>query len=428
MNPTSPLPSSPKPSALQRAVLASAVVALGGCGLLGGSSHEEKAELKQVEETISKVRRDTKTAPDPHMDAAELDAALTKQPGLASKLTTIKSGGELKTPEKSPEPKAAAPKAAVPKTAAATPKGDKSEPPKCTEAIVAPAEKPVEAKLAAKDPAPKVEPAPKVTSNAAVVAMSDTPARVITAMGAMNAAATAEDPGVAKPDALLPMESILGQLRRQVQANPRQLNLALALQLLEMDAKPTAPDAALNVLPEADQKLVGDLTAAVQTMMQQPLQPNQPLAERAAPLLAASTKWQAEADLRLPRMVLASRVDSFGVYSAVEPKFENGKRHTVIIYCEVANFATKKSDDGWFTTRLAQQDSLITEDGLLVWRPNPEEVEDRSRNQRHDFYLVKKLTLPESLAIGKYTLRMSVTDKQSNKIAMVTIPVEIVGK
>src|SRR5262249_53208988 len=102
--------------------------------------------------------------------------------------------------------------------------------------------------------------------------------------------------------------------------------------------------------------------------------------------------------------------------------------HTVIIYCEVANFATKKSDDGLFTTRLAQQDSLITDDGLLVWRPNPEEVEDRSRNQRHDFYLVKKLTLPETLAIGKYTLRMSVTDKLSNKISMVSIPVEIVDR
>ena len=112
----------------------------------------------------------------------------------------------------------------------------------------------------------------------------------------------------------------------------------------------------------------------------------------------------------------------------MEPKFASGQRHVVIIYCEVANFATRKTEEGLFQTHLAQQDTLITDDGLLVWRPNPEEIEDRSRNQRRDFYLVKKLTLPETLAIGKYTLRMAVTDKLSNKVAMSTIAIEIVGK
>jgi hypothetical protein len=121
-------------------------------------------------------------------------------------------------------------------------------------------------------------------------------------------------------------------------------------------------------------------------------------------------------------------VDSFGVYNAVEPRFEQGRKHTVIIYCEVANFSSKKTDDGWYQTRLAQQETLITDDGLLVWRPNAEEVEDRSMNQRHDFYLVKKLTIPENLAAGKYILRMSVTDRNTNKISMMNLPIEIVGR
>jgi hypothetical protein len=126
-------------------------------------------------------------------------------------------------------------------------------------------------------------------------------------------------------------------------------------------------------------------------------------------------------------MVLATRVDSFGVFTETPSTFEQGKRHTVIIYCEVANFGSQKDTD-WYTTRLSQQESLITEDGLLVWRPNPEDVEDRSRNQRHDFYLVKKLTLPETLAAGKYTLRMTVTDKTKNRTAVINRPIEIVVK
>ena len=103
-------------------------------------------------------------------------------------------------------------------------------------------------------------------------------------------------------------------------------------------------------------------------------------------------------------------------------------RHTVIIYCEVNNFGSKKSDDGWYTTKLSQQESLITEDKLLVWRPNAEEVEDRSLNQRRDFYLVKKLTLPETLAAGKYTLRMDVTDAITGKRAIQSMDIQLVNK
>ena len=69
--------------------------------------------------------------------------------------------------------------------------------------------------------------------------------------------------------------------------------------------------------------------------------------------------------------------------------------------------------------------TLATDDGLLLWRPNAEDVEDRSKNRRHDFYLVKKLTIPDNLAVGKYALRMSVTDRNTNKIAVVTLPIEI---
>ena len=219
-------------------------------------------------------------------------------------------------------------------------------------------------------------------------------------------------------------DDALAVVRKNASSHPSLAN-SLALSLL--DTSNNADFA--KSLPESDQKLLSDLVAAIDALKAAPPpSPGTSLAQRAAPLLDAARKWQADADLALPRLVLATRVDSFGVFTAVDPRFEQGKRHTVIIYCEVANFAAKKGDDGWFTTRLAQQETLITEDGLLVWRPNPEDIEDRSMNQRHDFYLVKKLTIPENLAAGKYTLRMSVTDRATNKISMVSIPLEIVPK
>jgi len=234
------------------------------------------------------------------------------------------------------------------------------------------------------------------------------------------------------------IDPLLDLLRKRIAAHPNQVNYALALELLESAETGKATDpASLSALSQVDQKLLAELVPALQSLAAQPATPTTTLADRAAPLAAAAKKWEAEADLTLPRLALASRVDSYGVYTPVEAKFEYGKRNVVIIYCEVANFTSKAIEETTppsagshgtiYQTRLAQQDTLITEDGLLVWRPNPEEIEDRSRNQRHDFYLVKKLTIPENLAIGKYTLRMSVTDKLSNKISTATIPIEIAG-
>ena len=455
--------------ALSTAVAASAV-ALGGCSMLGlGGAHQDKAELARVEETINRARGTPDTARDSADYAKDVDAALTRQPALVAKIENVKAGRDpsARLPEAKPaeEPKSTSPQVVLASHTdnsadKAPPKVEtKVEPKAAAKAetpVAAPTPEPVKATvsaaavgttavvpLASEKPAaeakvsePKVaEPKtteakadlPEAMKNAVAVATMDPATKGITAMGSMNAAAAVAELAAAAPAVeTLSMDTIVKELRKQVSTNPRQLNLALALQLLENDAK--APDEALAALSEADQKIVADVTAAVGSIMQQPAGTPSSLVERARPLVAAGHKWEGEGDLNLPRLVLASRVDSYGVFSQVEPKFENGKRHTVIIYCEVANFATRKGDDGWYTTKLAQQDSLITEDGLLVWRPNPEEVEDRSRNQRRDFYLVKKLSLPETLAIGKYTLRMSVTDKQTNKISMVSLPVEVVAR
>ncbi len=215
-------------------------------------------------------------------------------------------------------------------------------------------------------------------------------------------------------------DEALAVLRKH--AAERGLNGALALALLDGG---TGKGDALATLAPVDQQVVGDLLGALDRMAVEA--PGETLSDRAGPLLDAAKRWQADADLTLPKLALASRVDSFGVYTPAEATFEGGRRHSVIIYCEVANFQSDKKE-GWYTTKLAQQESLIAADGLVVWRPSAEEVEDKSMNQRRDFYLVKKMTIPDNLGAGKYTLRMTVTDRTSGKLAMVTMPLEISSK
>jgi hypothetical protein len=264
---------------------------------------------------------------------------------------------------------------------------------------------------------------PAKISSVEITPFSPPPTPSASAMGAMTAMVTPAQIAAAEPiPAAAPAETSLDDalvvLRKNISQHPT-LTTVMALALLDG----TKGGEAIKKLPEPDQKVLTDLLSAFDAMKAPSAAGT--VADRAAPLVEAAKHWQEDGDLALPRMVLATRVDSFGVFTPVTGTFEQGKRHTVIIYCEVANFSSKKSDDGWYTTRLSQQETLITEDGLLVWRPNPEEVEDRSMNQRHDFYLVKKLTIPETLAAGKYTLRMSVTDKNTNKISVVSMPVEL---
>lgn len=280
-------------------------------------------------------------------------------------------------------------------------------------------------KTPATQPAPVAEPEqvamdPPPASTQPATAMAslaiEVPATQAATQPATQPAAAAPAPTLAD---LLPL------LRERVQEHPNALAYALALQLLDSAENATPNAANLSALAATDQTLITDLVAAVQQLSAAPPAPTVTLADRAGPIAAAAETWKTAGDLALPTLALASRVDSYGVYTEMPATFAAGKRHVAIIYCEVENFAATRTAEGKYQTALTQQDTLITSDGLLVWRPTAEEVVDVSRNKRRDFYLVKKLTLPETLAAGKYTLRLTVTDKQSNKIAMATLPIEI---
>ncbi len=448
--------------------LASTAIGLAGCGMLPSSSPSSAstsapaADRQAVAEKVNAYEADIVVALD-KVDRDRLRAAAGKQPLAAATAPSqapvilASAGGTTAAPPSNTaaahaaEPAhvgtlsapvspvvSAAPQALEPANTVA-PTGSAESPAAAAHIPLAPtvADKPVEKAASPTTEKPAVQATADVTAaplssdsaaihSDVITMVAAPPAAPVSAMSAMNAVASVQAttalPAAAvtgAPDAPeASVEDALAILKKNVGAHPT-LSTSLALALLDSGS---ATDA-VKGLSEADQKVFNDLLGALDTM--KTADAGATLSDRAAPLLDAAKKWQAAADLSLPRLVLASRVDSFGVFTAMDPVFEQGKRHTVIIYCEVANFASQKGTDGWYTTHLTQQETLMTEDKLLVWRPNAEDVEDRSLNQRHDFYLVKKLTIPENLAAGKYTLIMNVTDKVGDKKNIVTLPIEI---
>ena len=88
----------------------------------------------------------------------------------------------------------------------------------------------------------------------------------------------------------------------------------------------------------------------------------------------------------------------------------------------------RRSDEGQREVRLTQELILYKEsDGLAVWRHEPTQIVDVSRNRRRDFYVVQMITLPARLSEGRYRLKVRLTDQHGDSVDETTLRVQIVA-
>lgn len=140
--------------------------------------------------------------------------------------------------------------------------------------------------------------------------------------------------------------------------------------------------------------------------------------------------------LTLPAAVLCERVESFGRYTPMRTTFAAGREHTAILYVEVENFVQRSApgegsglgaSEVWVTELGQSLDLHHDADGSLQWRQTEQTVRDASRRRRSDYYLVQRVTLPATLSVGKYNLKVTVKDKVSGATAQARIPIQIVA-
>ena len=133
--------------------------------------------------------------------------------------------------------------------------------------------------------------------------------------------------------------------------------------------------------------------------------------------------------LRIRNARLCKRVNGYGVFEPFDDHaFLAGRENPVIVYAELENFATKATAQGRHVVRLKQQIVLYNEsDGLAVWRVRPTDIVDRSRNRRRDFFVVQIIHLPDKLTVGKYMLKVTITDRVGEEVDEATIPLRILA-
>lgn len=133
--------------------------------------------------------------------------------------------------------------------------------------------------------------------------------------------------------------------------------------------------------------------------------------------------------MQITAMALCSKVSGFGVYEPFDStNFLAGRDQRMIVYTELDNFTSTVGVGNVYEVRLSQQVVLHNEaDGLAVWKQDPVRIVDRSRNKRRDFFTVQMITLPARLGVGKYLLKVTITDQQGSSVDEKTMPIRIVA-
>jgi hypothetical protein len=231
--------------------------------------------------------------------------------------------------------------------------------------------------------------------------------------------------------AAAPTDALADKLSRRVKDYPRDVCAQLEFQLLQFlldEQSPQMPK--LSSLPSEDCEVITALLDGL-TNFRNALRAdnNMLLSKKIKPILDMAERLRAQADLTIPTIALCTNVVGFGNYDPIDPaRFAAGVEHPAVVYCEIANFTSNLNDKQMWETRLTWDMTLYTEQGISVWSDKTQSLSDMSRVRRHDFFVVKKIMLPKNLTIGRYLLKVSLVDTQSNRVSEATVPMVIVAE
>ncbi len=120
--------------------------------------------------------------------------------------------------------------------------------------------------------------------------------------------------------------------------------------------------------------------------------------------------------------------------------FVAGRPVRMIVYVEVAGFRIREAKSGdplvasasaseQHTVDLSQSLRLYTDsDGTLVWQRPAQRAIETSLSKRQDFYLLQVIELPATLSVGRFNLKVVVSDATSGEQAEAVLPIVLVAE
>ena len=225
--------------------------------------------------------------------------------------------------------------------------------------------------------------------------------------------------------------SLQKRVAESLREHPSDLSAHFDYQMLRFVNDERVPQLdAVSTLPSEDREL---LSAALMDGLSNfrtgiRAEKNMLLSKKVGPILDMADRLKAQAELTIPTMAICSRVQGFGVYDTMPTSFKAGTDNQIIIYCEVANFASHQNEKGIWETKLHQETALFTESGFNAWNEKSDIPADLSHIRRHDFFVLKKITLPKSLGVGRYVLKVSLFDEQVKRMAESGVQIQLLAQ
>lgn len=226
------------------------------------------------------------------------------------------------------------------------------------------------------------------------------------------------------------LQNAVHKLQASVHSDPStadEVNQHLRLRFLQLLAGDE--EAALQTIPGAtakQQDYWNKQLFAVSTYLDSERQPDNK--RRAAGALMhldhARAKLAELATMQVRKLAFVNSVDGYGAYTLhKENKFKAGA--SITLYAELENFSSESTKAG-FRTRLATSYEVLDKNGQRVDSADFPEVEDLCQNLRRDFHMQYTITLPTQIYAAEYTIQLTITDQQSQKIGQASVPFEIV--
>jgi len=142
-------------------------------------------------------------------------------------------------------------------------------------------------------------------------------------------------------------------------------------------------------------------------------------------LSEAITRLQETAPLIVRNLSFVTDVQSYGSIKPFDKyDFHAGQR--VLLYAEIENFKIKETNRG-FHTALQSSYRILDSRGQRVADHDFGTNEEHCQNPRRDFYIGYDFTLPQDIPAGRYTLQLTVTDLNGDKIGHSSVDFTIVS-
>lgn len=154
-------------------------------------------------------------------------------------------------------------------------------------------------------------------------------------------------------------------------------------------------------------------------------EPTRQAGEAQRHLSEAIVRLRETAPLIVRNLSFVTDVQSYGSFKPFD-KYDFHASQRVLLYAEVENFKIKESSRGYHT---AMQSSyrILDARGQRVAEHDFGTNEEHCQNPRRDFFIGYEFAMPKSIPAGRYTLQLTVTDLNGDKIGQSSLDFTIVG-